>query len=112
MTAMKPRKTYQSVEETSYDEANHRLRLAQTINDVMRGNIDCIRDQTIKTGTTTTTIVDNRIGYYSAIIITTLNEAGYLIRSTIRETGRGKGSVTLTHSPPASPANIRMVIIG
>lgn len=106
------KKTYTLVEEYNPNEVNHRLRLAQAINDTRQGNIDCIRDMVIPAGQTTQVVIDNRINYFSAIIITSMNEAGYQIRNTMREIERGKGSVMFNFNAPSSEARMRLVILG
>lgn len=56
-----------AVPEYLADDKDHRRKIAQALNQVMRGKINATLDVTLSANSATTIIKDARLGYYSAI---------------------------------------------
>jgi hypothetical protein len=50
------------------DEKAHRKKLAEGVNSVLGGKMNCTLDATLASSASSTTITDSRISYYSAIV--------------------------------------------
>lgn len=103
------------VPEASANEAEHRRRLAKTINQVIQGKINATIDVTLAASTTTTTVNDPRIFYTSAVIpaMALTAHAALDLAAGIYVTTLLKGSCVLNHrNDAATDRTLRLLIIG
>lgn len=95
------------------DEKEHRRQLAQVINDQLnRGKFNCTTSVTLAVSpATTTTLVDERIGYgsYVDFMPTTANAA--TAKAGIYVTNRIKGSLTINHAASVNADQTFTVVI-
>lgn len=104
-------KLYSPVEEFNTNADIHRTRIAQKVNDILTGNIDCVRDVLIASNTTETTVFDSRISINSFIGITPMSSASAGLNPYVYEIERGK--VILRHNAIISTQlTVRILIIG
>jgi hypothetical protein len=100
------------------DEDRHRRRIADAIANIMLGKINVTKDVTLAASVGSTTVLDPRIGYFSALIPAmplTANAATELGNGTlfVAQATMGKGSAVITHANNAQvDRTIRFVIIG
>lgn len=97
------------------DEKQHRRLIAQRLNQLSQGRMDCTTDVTLTASATTTTLIDSRIGYSSAIIpAMAMSSAGATaLAAGIWVNGVQNGQATLNHaSNSATTQTIRFAIIG
>ncbi len=90
------------VQVSSPNEAQHRLVMATTINELLKGRANNAGTLTLADGTTTTTVLDNQFqsDMVPLLIPTTANAAAAL--ATTYLTARDNGSFELTHDNDAS----------
>jgi hypothetical protein len=94
---------FPGVPEWESDAAAHRRKLAQAINRIDAGKVNCTLAVTLRANETTTTIQDPRLGPVSVILwMPQTASAAAAASSDIYVTGRGKGVAVLNH--PASAA--------
>lgn len=95
------------------DAKDHLARLADAINNILRGKINAGGEVTLTANSATTTLSDVRIGTDSVILMqpTTENAAGAL--SGIYFGTPGDGTVTINHANNAqTDKSFRYVVIG
>lgn len=106
---------HQAVAPWIRDESQHRRDIARTVNAILQGGLNVTSDVTLTASSSTTTIVDARIGYTSAIIPAmplTLNGA-IALDSGIWFDMPKTGSVIVHHAADiATDQTIRFVFIG
>lgn len=90
-----------SVARSWHDDKEHRAKLADAINQVLKGKINCTGEVTLTASTALTTLTDARIGANSFIgfMPQTSNAATFL--SSLYVSSRGKGTADLTHTSTA-----------
>jgi hypothetical protein len=93
------------------------LKVAVTLNNVLRGRLNTGGTITLTINVATTTITDDRISIDSTFVLvpTTANAAAELGNGTLyfSETGRINGSIVITHANNAqADRTFRVVIIG
>lgn len=97
------------------NDKEHRRLIAQRVNQISQGRMDCTTDVTLVASATTTTLIDTRIGYSSAIAAAmpmtsagaTALAAGIYVDSVIN------GQATIHHaSNSATTQTIRFTILG
>lgn len=78
----------------------HLRSLAERINMILRGGLNCSGTVTLTESATTTTLTDARVSFESAIVLTptTANAATALATTYVSETGRVNGSAVITHA--------------
>jgi len=94
-------------------EADHRGRLADAINNILRGKLNITGEVTLTASSATTTLTDPRIGSGSVIVMqpTTANAAGAL--SGLYFGTPGDGTITINHANNAqADKTFRYAIIG
>jgi hypothetical protein len=91
-------------------------RVAETINRVLSGKLNAVLPITLAASATSTTIIDARIGYYSALLLQplTANAAAALYGAPyVLPSAQKSGSVVLNHANAASTdRNFNLLIIG
>ena len=91
-------------------------RVAETVNNILKGKINAVLPITLRANETTTVIIDARIGFYSALILQPLTaDAAYALYASpyVLPSGQQSGQVTLNHASSASvDQNFNLVIIG
>ena len=96
------------------DEKNHRMQMAEMLNDrVNKGKINCTSTVTLTASSTTTSLIDDRIGAYSYVdfMPTTANAA--TAKAAIYISNRNKGSLTINHASNAAvDQTFTIVILG
>lgn len=87
---------------TGVDEKTHRLLIAETINQMLKGRSNNVGSLTLTPSTTTTTVTDNLFdsNMVPVLIPTSANAAGAL--SGLYLSARANGSFTLTHASTAA----------
>ena len=99
---------FPGVPEWESDAAAHRRKLAQAINRIDAGKVNCTLAVTLRANETTTTIQDPRLGPVS-VILWMPQTASAAAQSGLFVTGRTKGAATLNHA--ASPATDQVFTI-
>lgn len=104
------------------DEKEHRRQIAQAVNRAISGLINCHQDVTLRASTSTTKIIDNRIGYNTAIIpamAMTLDAAtidfvaGIWVDTVVSGTPTAPASAIIHHANnAATDRTIRFVLLG
>jgi hypothetical protein len=106
---------YPTVPEYLADANEHRRQIARKLNTVLGGKVNCTLDVTLATSVTSTTVIDSRIGFYTAIspaMALTANAAADIAAGIYVDTLK-KGSAVLHHrNNAATDRTIRLVIIG
>lgn len=106
---------YQGVAPWIKDESQHRRDIARTINAILIGKVNVTIDVTLRAAQMTTTIIDARIGYTTAVIPAmplTVNGA-IALDSGIWFDVPKSGSVVVHHAAAiATNQTIRFVLIG
>lgn len=84
------------------NEAEHRKRMAETINGLRDGKLDAVGTFTLTPSSTTTVVADNKFDANMVPLLVPLsaNAAGAL--SGLYVSSRGKGTFTLTHASTAA----------
>ena len=84
------------------EESRHRLLLATTVNEILKGRANNTGSVTLTAGATTTTVTDNLFGsnMVPLLVPTTANAAAAL--ATTYVSARANGSFTLTHANAAT----------
>ena len=94
---------FPGVPEWESDAAAHRRKLAQAINRIDAGKINCTLSVTLRASETTTAILDPRVGPFSVLLwMPQTASAAAAAGAGIYVAGRGKGVAVLSH--PASAA--------
>ena len=90
--------TTPKVPRTWHDESDHRARISDTLNNVLRGKTNNYGSVTLTASSATTTLTDIRIGINSVILFqpTTANAAAEI--PTLYPGTPGDGTVTLNHA--------------
>lgn len=85
------------------DEDAHRKRISEWSKEVMRGKLNNVGSITLATGTTTTTVTDDRVGIHSFVgmMPTTANAASAQALGSMFIVP-GSGSFIITHNNSAS----------
>lgn len=80
------------------EERTHRILLAQTLNEVIKGRANNVGTLTLTAGATTTTVLDNLFesAMVPVLIATTANAAA--ATANVYVSARANGSFTLTHA--------------
>ena len=102
------------VPEWEGDDGAHRRKLAQAINRINSGKVNCVLDVTLRANATATPVVDPRIGPTSFLLwMPQTASASAAERAGIFVTGRMKGTATLNHaSSTATDQTVSLVILG
>lgn len=89
---------YPGVSPFDDDEARHRRAIANVLNNVLSGKLNCTSTLTLTANAAATTLTDNRIGANSTVLLmpTTSNAAGAI--GTTYFSGFAKGSCTVNHA--------------
>jgi hypothetical protein len=85
------------------DEQEHRRQLAQAIERVMRGKINAVTTVTLTASSTTTTMIDARIGASTFIGFSPTTANAAAAAANLYVSAQKNGQATLTH---ASSANV------
>jgi hypothetical protein len=95
-------KGYPLVPETMPNEIEHRRQLAQGVNGARSGKLNAVTQVTLTPSSTTTTLIDARIGATTGIFFSPLsaNAAGAL--GGLYVSSQKSGQATLTHASTAS----------
>jgi hypothetical protein len=95
-------KGYPLVPETMPNEIEHRRQLAQGVNGARSGKLNAVTQVTLTPSSTTTTLIDARIGATTGIFFSPLsaNAAGAL--GGLYVSSQKAGQATLTHASTAS----------
>lgn len=107
--------TYQAVPVTYADEKAHRRVLAEAINRILQGKINCFIEFTSDHDQPSTVIQDARISAYSVLVFmpTTANAATDLANLYVPETSMLSGQATVFHSNAATTdRSYRVGILG
>ena len=93
-----------SVARSWSNEAEHRAKLADAINQVLKGKLNNVGAVTLIASTALTTITDARIGANSFIdfMPTTANAGLEIGKGTLYVSSRGKGTANITHDSTAT----------
>lgn len=85
------------------NEKEHRRQLAQALGNAMGGKVNAITQVTLTPNSTTTTLIDSRLGANTGIFFSPLTvDAVTAQTSGLRVTAKNKGQATLTHASSAS----------
>lgn len=78
----------------------HRARIADSLNNAIKGKLNCTGSVTLTISSATTTLTDIRIGLYSVILLmpTTANASAEIGNGTIYFGTPGNGTVTINHA--------------
>lgn len=87
-------------------------RLARGINQLADGRSRAIGSVDIDSGSTSTDVVDPRVGTDSVISFMATTSAGAVIKQTLRVSARGKGTFTISYTIAASDATLEYAIQG
>ena len=93
-----------SVARTWADEKDHRAKLADAINNMLKGKLNNVGDITLTAATALTTLTDARIGANSYIdfMPQTANAAAEKSSGNLYISSRGKGTADITHTSTAT----------
>lgn len=95
------------------NEKEHRSELAAAINRINRGKLNCTIDITLNVSTTSTILVDARIGKTSYVDFMPQTASAATAKQSIYITNRGNGSLTVNHaSNAATDQTFTCVILG
>lgn len=97
-------KGYPLAPETLNDEVDHRRKIAQTANLAMQGKVNAVTQVTLTPSSTTTTLIDSRIGATTGIFFSPLsaNAASALSGLWVNVSLQKNGQATLTHASTAT----------
>jgi ABC-type phosphate transport system substrate-binding protein len=106
---------YQGVDDFVSDQRLHLRNLARASNQLLIGKQNITIDMTLRANFATTTIVDPRIGYSSAVfpaMATTVNAASAIVAGIWFDTQK-TGSIVAHHANSANTdQTIRFIIVG
>ncbi|HZS83825.1 MAG TPA: hypothetical protein VFA50_13200 [Stellaceae bacterium] len=103
---------FTGVPEWQSDAAAHRRKLAQAINRINSGKVNCTLAVTLQAGATATTVQDPRIGPASFLLwMPQTASASAAERAGIYVTGRAKGSAVLNHAASGATDQIMTLVI-
>lgn len=108
------RPSYQPVATAGANEAAHRTQIAEALNRILAGGINCTTTITLTANATTTTFKDPRIGGFSyiAFMPTTAN-ASTAEKAGIWISAQQKGQCTINHASSANTdQNFTVSILG
>lgn len=95
---------YPGIPKNLPDEADHRRKIAEMLNDrINRGKFNCTTSITLTPSVTTTTLIDERLGAGSFVWFMPVTAHASTALANIYVTNQGKGSCTINH---ASSANV------
>lgn len=103
------------VPRTWANESDHRTRLADALNNALRGKLNNTGSVTLTASSATTTLTDVRIGAESVIAIhaTTANAAAEIGNGTIYFGTPGDGTITINHANNAqTDRTFKYAVIG
>jgi hypothetical protein len=96
-------KGYPLVPETLANDVEHRRKLAQSVNLAMQGKLNAVVQVTLTPSSTTTTLIDSRIGASTGIFFSPLtNDAVTASISGLHVSSQKNGQATLTHASAAA----------
>lgn len=97
-------KGYQGVPQMLPDEKEHRRQIAQAVNNQLAGKLNAVLSVTLTPSATTTTVIDERIGFNTFIGFSPRSaDAVTAMISGLYVSAKKNGQATLTH---ASSANV------
>lgn len=86
------------VPRTWHDAADHLTRLADAINNIIRGKINVAGELTLTANSATTTLTDIRIGADCVVLLQPTSANGAAALATLYFGTPGNGSVTVNHA--------------
>ena len=96
-------KGYPLAPETLENNVEHRRKIAQTANLAMQGKLNAVTQVTLTPSSTTTTLIDARIGANTGIFFSPLTIDAVTAQSSgLRVSSKQKGQATLTHASAAA----------
>jgi hypothetical protein len=95
-------KGYPHVPETMANEVEHRRQLAQGVNGSRQGKLNAVAQVTLMPSSTTTTLIDARIGATTGIFFSPLSADAAGAMSGLYVSSQKSGEATLTHTSAAS----------
>lgn len=94
-------------------EQDHRARLADAINNILKGKINAGGELTLTANSATTTLTDIRIGADSVILLQPTTANGAAALANVYFGTPGSGTVTINHSNNAqTDRSFRYAVIG
>ena len=106
----------QPVPEFLVDDKEHRRQIARRLNLVTQGKLNITLDVTLTANAASTSVVDPRIGFYSAVVpamAMTSDAAAELASGSLYVDALNKGSCVVHHTNSAqTDRTIRFLIIG
>lgn len=104
---------YAAVSEMLGDEREHRRKIAQKVNTILGGKVNCTIDVVVTASATTTTITDPRISYFSFLSVMAFDATGAAdIVAGIYFSTFNSGSVVMNHRSAAGVRSLRVCILG
>jgi hypothetical protein len=96
-------KGYPLVPETMPNEVEHRRQLAQGVNGTRQGKMNAVAQVTLTPSSTTTTLIDARIGATTGIFFSPLTQNAVTATiSGLHVSAQKNGQATLTHASAAA----------
>jgi len=88
-------------------------RVATVVNNILAGRLNTVLPITLATGATTTTIIDARIGFYSALAFCPTSHNAAAIAGSLYASSQKSGQAVLTHlSTAETDCTFNLLIIG
>jgi len=93
------------------NEKEWRFQITLLVQSLLDGKSNSCLGFTIAGSTSTTTIIDSRIGELSCIFFTPLSEVGASLLTSLWTSTRTRGSAILTHDAPNEDAEMAYLVI-
>lgn len=93
---------YSGVPNTLPDETEHRRQLANKINELNKGKMNCTSSLTLTASSTTTTFIDSRLGATTHLSFMPTTAHAQAVQASIYVTNQIKGQCTVNHTSDAN----------
>lgn len=86
--------------------------ISEVVNNLVEGKSNNTGNFTTTQATTTSTIIDERIGYDSVILFTPMNDKAAFEMSSVYISALNKGSATITHGSHNFDCIFKYIVVG